>query len=204
MRIILSGILVAIAATPALACPTRADLEADGIEVRFADETRVVYTLRDANIIREISHFPDPSEDFWVDAYLGIYPVADGAMRDGEASREDMVTSRYPETLPDLPRVEPEMEWSGVLTGFDGRGSEVEKTTLAVSIGAKQSVTIGFCTYDAMSAQTEFSYSDGGDMAEFRYLPDLGIAVQIGSGPGGGSPEAYYRPISIRAVGDEE
>lgn len=200
---VLSGLtaIIIFAASVGVAadrCPVAADVSGPGVEVAFADGSVVTYS-RDGDTVLEISRFSDPDRDFWLESHLGVYPIADGAMRGGAPDRRYVVSSSYPVPLNELPSPETGVVWSGDLTETDSDGSALGVSSLTVKVGGLRPKTVGGCAWPAMQVETLFTSADGGYQATLDYIPDLGIGVQTAGGPLGALLD-FYRPVAIRPV----
>ncbi len=191
-----AAILLALAVSPALACPTRADLEGAGITVTYSDGARVDYSLAAPDIVLEVNRFADPASNFWLESLHGIYPLSDGAMLGDLPDRRFVATSRYSAAPDDLPPPRPGLAWSGEVTDIDDRGTELARSAFTLQIGAPRTVHLGECTYTMLPVETLITVDEGGFTAQLDYVPALGIGIQTAGGPLGQLQE-FYLPVKI-------
>lgn len=178
-------------------CPQAGDVKGAGVVVGFSDGSRVVYSAHsDPQRMVEVNLLPDTASDFWVESWLGVYPLADGRVRRGAPDRTYFAQSIYPAPLEELPAPAPGVSWSGVLKEVDSRGAALGQTSLTVKFGGQRPLVIGGCAYQAIQIETLFADAEGGFQGTLDYLPDLGISIQTAGGDLGDLLD-FYLPVSI-------
>ena len=183
-------------------CPDAADVDDRGVVVDFSDGSRVVYSLAsDDRKILELNLLPDPAGNFWVESWLGVYPLADGRVSGGAPVRSYYAESVYPVALDTLPAPTTGASWAGVLKEVDSRGRTLGETRLTVKFGGLRPLVIGECAYQALQVETLFSDADGGFQGTLDYLPELGISIQTAGGDLGSLLD-FYLPVSISVAAD--
>lgn len=205
MRIAIATIAALACAAPAAAlaqCPTRADVQASGIVVRFDDGSRIIYREIEPDIVIEIVRFDNPADDFWVESHYGFWPTVDGAFVDGSPDPSNVNVTRFPTAMENMPPVSPNMNWRGPVTYYTISSTEPTSTeTFVASVGAPRSLAIGDCVYEAMPAETAYLSDDvTGSNAFLEVVPELGVTMLVGDGDYGAPATSSYAPISITAL----
>ncbi|MEL7462982.1 MAG: hypothetical protein AAFN79_02885 [Pseudomonadota bacterium] len=198
-------IITGAAAASAAACPVPADMERAGIVIGFADGSEVVYAALQTQPGRmiEANRTPEPNDGYWVESWLGVYPLADGLLRNGRPDRRYFSVSNYEDPLERLPAPAPGASWRGAVTETDSRGATLGETFLTVTFEGRRRLQIGQCAYAAIQVETLYADAEGGFQATLDYLPDLGVAVQTAGGELGALLD-FYHPVSIRAARPDE
>ncbi|MEM9045353.1 MAG: hypothetical protein AAGC81_11695 [Pseudomonadota bacterium] len=182
--------------TPALACPTSADLDGQGIKVTFDDGSSSIFKRAKPNVILEETAFPDSNEGFWLELWDGLYPIGSGGLIDGKRDPGDVMTTKYPSAYDQLPAVKPNVNWSNQVEDFDGNNQSLGKADVTVWVGKTTKMAIGECIYDGIDASTVISHPGNSAISNLIYLTDLGIAVLIGEGSSQGGMNRL-KPTSI-------
>lgn len=183
-------------------CPVGGDVDGQGVVVDFSDGSRVVYSsTSDRRRILEVNLLPQGGSDFWVESWLGVYPLSDGAVRRGAPDRSFFAESVYPLPLESLPAPAPGASWTGVVREANSRGVSLGETRLTVKFGGIRPLTIGGCAYQAIQVETLFAGAEGGFQGTLDYLPELGVAIQTAGGELGRLLD-FYLPVAIRPVAE--
>lgn len=201
MRILLTSLL---ALSPALAfaqgaCPTGADLSR-GIEFKIGDGATEVYKDNGNGIVQVDFRAPDGFESR-VLLGKGIYLLESSEVSNGSIVPSSRITYSHALQPADMPIPRPMGRWvSEAATMADNRpGREVHNH----AFGPATTLTIGACSYDMIPITLHYGDPDG-TIDHLEYLPDLGLAMLVGSSytdADGMRQDDVYSYISLEAMG---
>ena len=189
MRRLLPVAALLLGGIAAEACPTKADLAADGITVEFDGREPSVFTLDETGAV--IDSEPDGDTTYhYVSANgileTGYYETTKGA--DGKQFIETYTYSFDPDGIFPL---EAGKTATGTQTATGPDLPEPDVVDYRYVVNAAETITAGGCTYDIIPVDTFYLEPDGIFVVVLGYLPDLGFAVLLADYDFGSDPVAY-------------
>lgn len=163
----------AVCASPALACPTAADLPA-GIRATQSDGAYEIYQTADALTVNQTAVFAE-NERGLNTLIKGVYVARLSFEMDGVLELDSVLATTYsdgPRNLP-IPTPSLKQQFQTSVASIDGVYSETQNHVW----GPMQKVTIGDCTFDAITGRV--TYNDGNNrfVETILYLPAVGIGL---------------------------
>ncbi len=192
------GVICACLAAPAAlaACPTPDDL-AGGIRLAYDDDTSSVFTRNaDGDIVEDA--FDETGALFYRFVFhRGLFETQ--YVEFDESGRSRVFTSyfSYDFSFDDLFPLQEGQIVEGIQTDRT-KGYGTETAGYKLSLGPMKSWTLGECAYDTIPVAVEYDFSEGLELNELLYIPELEIAIAIGVRDSEGSD--VFRPISLAPV----
>ena len=198
--VLLLGALT-LTSTAALACPTVSDLTNAGIVVTYEDGSLSQFRETDDGVVQNDVFSEGTDKGYWIDALYGAYPLSFGFIEKGAVVDADTEYLAYDRPPDDLKGPTADSYWSGVATILDSQRQPQERTRIAVSAEAFETVEIGGCVYEALPMSVLFDDGRNVTLFDYKYLDALGVAVLVGESFSGDDfpdrPEFDYTPVSI-------
>ena len=176
-------------------CPAAGDL-ATGIELGDGNEVIERFTRLDDGTIQSLA---DWGGGYGAQMRLldGVYLVEIHDLEEGVPVPNSGITYRLPLPEGGAPRPEAGGTWDVSVAKLDGVQPTVERQVY--SFGPRAPVSIGACSYDAVTVRIAYPDDPEGLVETVLFLPDLGISWLSGA-KSGDAPEDHYDYTYIRRV----
>ena len=187
--------LIALAATPAIACPTADDL-ATGIRVTEPDDLQSIFKSVGPDLVEVTIEF-DVNDVSRNQLVHGVYIRRLSSIYEGSLDFESVWLTDYSQDIASLPLPVPGLEQSFKTTIYSFTESYPE--TQAQSWGPLEEVTYGDCTTPVINGTIVYDNKYGPVTETIAYLPDMGIGLLTSYADGDEEPE-IYEIVQIEAV----
>ncbi|MEJ6404539.1 hypothetical protein [Yoonia sp. 2307UL14-13] len=187
--------ILALAATPVIACPTADDL-ATGIRVTESGDITHLFRTTSPGIVEVISDFGG-ADGGLNHLFHGTYILRISSLYDGLLDFDSVMLTDYHRDGTALPLPSPGLEqtFKTTVRSFDESYSE----TQAQSWGALEEITIGDCTTPLIKGTIIYGSEYGTVTETIAYLPDMEIGLLTSYADGDQEPDTY-KFIGIEAV----
>lgn len=180
-------VLLLLAASPGLACPTSADLKT-GIVVEDDEEFKALYQIRDGQIQR--TDFFDTEESWRSTLAFGTFWTKEEMLRGGIHQSDDDMTVTLVDKSAAFSRPSAHLTQT-VETQLSFAAESPITETVTHTWAGVGSLSIGDCTFKSISGR--IAYQSKGDtyLEIVEFLPALGITLIVGDSISGEKPILY-------------